>query len=206
MKLGLLFSCIILYFFSCNNYQRLNYDNSAEKEITYQKVDKYKAARKRILYNAFNEYIKAADFKDEEGNVTYDSVLEFKFLFESNAKIWNDIQLYEGDPQLIDAEKYADLVFSFMNRKGVVTEFDEVSINDFFKGTEEVFDPKIDMSEADDDIFYYTYRTVKKNYNILNKNNQVLFYDEPMIYPIKITFRISIKNESAEIVKILPDN
>ena len=201
---GLLFIFFVL--FSCDSVKRL--DNSApskeQEDLTAEKIDKYKSARKRILYNAYKQYIEFSSLIDSDGIVTENSVWNFKYQFENSAKVWNDIQLYEGKPQLIDAGAYADLIATYMKRKGLITEFEEPNINDFFAGAEEQYNPKIDESDAEDDIFYYTYSTVKKTYNILNKNNQVLYYDEPMIYPIEITFRISIKNQSADIVSILP--
>lgn len=196
-------------FVSCSSYQRVSY-NSSEQDVPaeyLEKIKKYQAANKRILYNSYLEYIKVADLLDENGKVSEESIWDFKALFESGARIVNDIQLYpkEGE-ELIDAEVYADLVSTFMNRKGVITEFDTPDINTFFSGTGNQFQPKVDDADEEDEIFYYTYETVKKTYNILNKNNQVLYYDEAIEYPIVITFRISIKNESAEIVSILPQS
>jgi len=191
---------------ACNSYQRIDYSapSKDQQELADEKIDQYKAARKRILFLAYNAYVDAADFLDTSGQVTEESIWEFKYLFENSAKVWNDLQLYDGPPQMIEYDKYADLVSTFMSRKGVVTKFEKPNINDFFAGTESQYKPRIDQSDEDDDIFYYTYSTVKKNYNILNKNNQVLYYEEPMLYPIEITFRISIKNERADIVSILP--
>ena len=193
---------------SCNTTQRIDYSapSKEQQELTKEKIDKYKSARKRILFEAYKKYTELADFKNENDQVTDDSILDFKYLFENSAKVWNDIQLYDGEPRLMEADAYADLASTYLRRKGLITEFEKPNINDFFSGAEEQYNPKIDQSDESDDIFYYSYKTVKKNYNILNKNNQVLYYDEPMIYPIEITFRISIKNQSADIVSILPSN
>lgn len=197
---------IVCLLIACNSTQRIDYSapSKEQQELTKQKIDKFKSARKRILFQAYKKYTELADFKDENDQVTDDVIWEFKYLFESSAKVWNDIQLYDGEPKLIEADAYADLVATYMKRKGVITEFEKPNINDFFAGTEEQYNPKIDQTDDSDDIFYYTFKTVKKNYNILNKNNQVLYYEEPMIYPIEITFRISIKNQRADIVSILP--
>lgn len=158
------------------------------------------------MYNTYCEYVKKAGLRNEDGIVTYESIQDFKFLFESNARIFNDIQIDKGESQLIDPNYYGDLVLSYMSKKGVLTEFDKPDINSFFAGTQEQYKPRIDNVDKDDFIYYYSYQTIKKTYNILNNNNQVLVYEEPMIYNLEITFRISIKNESADIVSIIPIN
>lgn len=193
-------------FISCSTTRSTSTMSTDKREMLYmQNVKKYEAANKRILYESYLQYITLASLTDTSGVVTDQSVWDFKNLFESGARVLNDIQLYpQGDQQLIEADYYADIVSSFMNRKGVVTEFDTPDINTFFAGTGAQFDPKVDDAEEDDYNFYYTYETIKRNYNILNKNNQVLYYDEAIEYPIVITFRISIKNQSADIVSILP--
>jgi len=194
-------------FISCNNYQRISYSDSQQGDnAAYQaKIAKYEAANKRILYNAYVDYIEAAKLTDQDGKVTEESIWEFKQLFESGAKIVNDLELYPKDGKAtIDAEYYADLVSTYMPRKGVVTEFDKPDINTFFAGTGDQFMPKVDNADSSDELFYYTYATTKRTYNILNKNNQVLYYEEAIEYPIEITFRISIKNQSADITSILP--
>jgi hypothetical protein len=198
---------MLCLFISCTSYQRIDYTNQSQEvpELYKQNIEKYKAANKRILYNAYQQYVAAADLVDSTGFVTENSVLDFKFLFESGARIINDIQLYpEEDKKLLDANYYADLVSTYMNRKGVITEFEKHDINSFFANTGDQFNPRVDDSDDDDLIFFYTFNTIKKNYTILNKNNQVLYYDEAIEYPITITFRISIKNESADIISILP--
>ena len=194
-------------FYACNSYQRIDYNASSadQKELSNEKVAQNKAACRRILYEYYSKYVDVADFKGKDGQVTMESVLDFKELFEPNARVWNDIMLYEGDPRLIDANYYADLVFTYLTRNGVRTELEKPNINEFFSGVSGQFEERFDNVSEDDDIYFYTYKTTKKNYNILNKNNQELNYDEPMIYNIEITFRISVKNQNARIVSIYPD-
>lgn len=178
-----------------------NLDASSAEELS-----KYRSASKRILFNAYKEYTEKASMIDESGSVTEESIWDFKYLFESSAKVLNDISISDSGPQLIDVQLYADLVSTYMSRKGLVVEFDKPNINDFFAGAQEQYNARVDNADEDDNIFFYSYKTIKKQYNILNKNNQVLYYNEPMIYPIEITFRISIKNQKADIVSILPTN
>ena len=207
LKLNLILGFMICLFISCAQYQRVSYSNSTQQgNAEYQaKIEKYKAANKRILYNAYLAYIESADLTDKAGKVTEESIWSFKQQFEPGAKIVNDIQLYPSEEkEMIDASFYADLVATFMPRKGVVTKFDKPDINTFFAGTGDQFLPRVDDADENDEIFFYTYETTKKNFNILNKNNQVLYYEEAIEYPIVITFRISIKNQNAEIVSILP--
>lgn len=196
---------MICLFVSCTSYQRISYDADVP-DVTekYKKnIEKYKSANQRILFNAYNEYVEASNFIDSSGLVTEETVWDFKQLFESGAIIVNDIQLYP-EQETIEASYYADLVSTYMFRKGVITEFEKHDINSFFANTGDQFNPRVDDADEDDFIFFYKFNTTKKIYNILNKNNQVLYYDEAIEYPITITFRISINNESADIVSILP--
>ena len=67
----------------------------------------------------------------------------------------------------MDADYYADLASTYLFRKGLITEFDKPDINTFFSGAGNQFNPKVDAADEDDFIFFYTYNTLKKNYNIL---------------------------------------
>lgn len=190
---------------ACSSYQKVGVKDSYELNKRDEAlIELHSSASRRIMFEAYRDYVILSSMVDTSGPTSETALFDFKLLFESNAKIYNDLQL-EPDNIIVNADTYAGIVSSYLYRNGVIVEFDEPDINYFFSANKEQFQPRVDKSEADDFIFYYSYRTEKRNYNILNKNNQELMYDEPMIYPLEITFRISIKNQQADIVSILLD-
>lgn len=196
---------LVSYFclYSCNTYQKISYENTTENTAETERIyNKYDAVSRRLLYDLYKDYIKYADFKSEIASQTTESdIFDFKSLFDSDASIYNDLQLDNLEYEYLSIDSYAAIVSSYMYRNGVNCDLEELTLNDFFS-TSLIFEkPKIEKV-YEDYLFTYAFIVEKKMYRVVNTNNQVLDYEEPIEHKIEISARISIENELAKIVSI----
>jgi hypothetical protein len=192
---------LLCFLISCYSSIKQEEPLSNKLGISEEEMNKRFLYHRRLMYEAFEKYIAYSDFRGENGRVTAESVERFKELFLDNAKVWND---YAWEPELIGAKVYADYVYFYHRIKGLKVEYEKDILNKFFSGHIEDFNPKVDTTDPSNHTFRYEFRVKKWTYYILNKENKVIYYDEPIEYELDFIFYVSSKEKWAKIMDILP--
>jgi hypothetical protein len=147
------------------------------------------------------EYMECSNFLDDNQRVSAESVERFKKLFFDNATVWND---YLWEPKVEYAKVYADNVFYYHRVRGLKAEYNEEDLESILDTPREAFNPKVDNTDTSYHTFRYEYDIRKGLYYILNKENRVLYYDEPIEFDLRFVFYVSSKEKWAKIMDILP--
>ncbi|WP_235299136.1 hypothetical protein [Portibacter marinus] len=154
-----------------------------------------------MIADCFKLYMDYSDFIDSSSFVTARNVEDFKKLFIDNARVWND---YLWDPKLEYANVYADQVYYYHRIKGLKVEYDEDVLEQLSKINLEEMLKDIDDAEPNDITYKYEFNARKGVYYILNKENKVIYYNEPVEYDLNFIFHISTEDQMAKIADILP--
>ena len=188
-------------FFSCQSVNIEREKISEVEEVSEEELKKRFLYHRRLMYECFKDYMEFSSFQDTNGRVTDESVARFKELFLGNARVWND---YAWKPEMVDANVYGDYAYIYHRLKGLKVEYEAEVLNRFFKAYREEFNPTVDNTDVSNNTYRYVFRANKKIYYILNKDNKVLYYDEPMEYELDFVFYVSSKEKWAKIMDILP--
>ncbi len=69
-----------------------------------------------------------------------------------------------------------------------------------------MFEPKEHTGDLDNETMKYKFKTVKMVYNILDKENQIVKYNTPVVYDLEFIFFVSSVGQWAKIMDIKPLN
>lgn len=173
-------------------------------EVEYSKQDLSRAfnRHKRFLAECFKEYMEVSSFQNDKGYFDEAKVEKFKDLFMPNAKVYNDVV---WQPDMIEANRYADNVWLLMQPYGIKVEYEEDVTEAFYTAYSERFEPIFDLADSTLNSMQYKFKTTKKVYHLLNKHDEVVRYDEAISYDLEFIFYVTTGEEKwAKLVGIIP--
>lgn len=183
---------------SCSPKIESNLDLTGSEKEDFEKAFLH---HKRWMYDCLKKYIDYSSFVDSSSRPSIEIVEEFKNLFISNAKVWND---YLWEPKYEYAGAYADQVYIYHRIKGLKVSYEDDVLDKFYTLEYEDLNPRLNESDPDNTIYKYTYRIKKGVYYILNKELKVIYFDEPIEHELDFVFYVSEKEKKAYILDILP--
>jgi len=192
------FTASSIFLFSCKSSSKIS---TKIPDVESERIEKEFRKHRRWVYDCFKRYIDYSDFLDTSQFVTGKSVETFKSLFVHNAMVWND---YIWEPEFEYASVYADQVYYYHRIKGLKVEYDDDVLVRLYKMDRDQLLKNIDRSDPDKPTFKYSFKTRKGIYYILNKEQKVIYYDEPIDYYLEFIFHISSEDNKARIIDILP--
>jgi len=175
-----------------NNAPKSLFDGFSKEEKALFWANRDSVLHTRLLYEKYMH------FKRSESTGALEVTNQFLDLFESYAKVWNDLIL---EPLPITPTDYAAVVRNFLPQ-GVETELHlkEESMNN-------LEDPKYfryyKVGEGKNE--YYMHLVVeKKIWTQLNAQNTLVRLNEPRVFNLEMVFHINPDKKATKIVEIKP--
>lgn len=204
-RLGQVVFCIVVALFglfaTCKSTVAQGIDRSDMDDVSELEKRSRFLLHRRLMHNCLKEYMEASTFRNEKNRVSSETVLEFKNLFLDNAKVWND---YAWEPHIEYATHYADNVFEYHRIRGLKVAYEEEDLKRLLTAPIELLNARVVTTDPSFHTYRYEYNISKRSYYILNKEKQVIYYDEPLDFDLKVVFYVSSKDKWAKIMDILP--
>lgn len=191
----------ILFAGACKSIPIEQKEISGMEKVSEEEMSRRFLHHRKLMHDCFEKYMEYSSFQDSNSRVTSETVANFNSLFLDNANVYND---YLWKPKMVSAKVYADEVYIYHKLKGLKVDFEENVLNRFYSLKLESMSPTVDGTDISYNTFRYVFRAKKGMYSILNLDNEVLNYDEPIEYELDFVFYVSSKDNWAKIMDILP--
>lgn len=196
----LLLNIILICLISKSTNAQVN-NGFSESGLSETEINSRFLFHRRLMHQCMKDYMEYSSFQNENKRVSSETIERFKDLFLDNARVWND---YLWEPKMEYARVYADIVYFYHRIHGLKVQYDSEELERMLSTTFEAFNPRLDNTDLSNHTFRYEYKIKKGIYYILNKKDQVLYYDEPIEYDLQFVFYVSSKEKWAKIMDILP--